>query len=64
MVLTMTMIWSVLAVQLIHPVNYEVWEGREDECARCATAFGSWADFWAAGGLSCLWCSFFFGLTS
>ncbi|CAJ1390324.1 unnamed protein product [Effrenium voratum] len=41
MVLAMLAIWSILAVQLIHPVNVAVWEGREEECERCAHAFRS-----------------------
>ncbi|CAK9004678.1 unnamed protein product [Durusdinium trenchii] len=39
MVLVMTCVWAILGVQLIHPVNSEIWV--DSDCDRCGRAFGS-----------------------
>ena len=33
------MVWAILGVQLIHPVNAEIWANTD--CERCQKAFGS-----------------------
>eukprot|EP00931_Biecheleriopsis_adriatica_P036358 TRINITY_DN20948_c0_g1_i2.p1 TRINITY_DN20948_c0_g1~~TRINITY_DN20948_c0_g1_i2.p1 ORF type:complete len:585 (+),score=82.87 TRINITY_DN20948_c0_g1_i2:34-1788(+) len=40
MVLMMSTSFSVLAVELIHPLNYEIWKD-DDSCLRCRNAFSS-----------------------
>eukprot|EP00931_Biecheleriopsis_adriatica_P087000 TRINITY_DN61526_c0_g1_i1.p1 TRINITY_DN61526_c0_g1~~TRINITY_DN61526_c0_g1_i1.p1 ORF type:complete len:530 (-),score=94.12 TRINITY_DN61526_c0_g1_i1:28-1545(-) len=40
-IFTMMTVWSILGVQLLHPVNYQLWRDREDECERCLHAFSS-----------------------
>lgn len=35
----MTCVWAILGVQLIHPVNSEIWV--DSDCDRCGRAFGS-----------------------
>eukprot|EP00438_Fugacium_kawagutii_P010294 Skav226738 [mRNA] locus=scaffold720:381953:384009:- [translate_table: standard] len=35
----MTIVWAILGVQLIHPVNAKIWE--DSECEICQEAFGS-----------------------
>ncbi|CAE7441712.1 CAC [Symbiodinium sp. CCMP2456] len=39
MVIVMVTLWAILAVQLIHPINYRIWVDRD--CERCPHAFES-----------------------
>eukprot|EP00931_Biecheleriopsis_adriatica_P102706 TRINITY_DN77645_c0_g1_i1.p1 TRINITY_DN77645_c0_g1~~TRINITY_DN77645_c0_g1_i1.p1 ORF type:complete len:582 (-),score=131.95 TRINITY_DN77645_c0_g1_i1:83-1828(-) len=39
MVMTFIVIWAVVGVQMLHPINKEIWDGREAECERCSRAF-------------------------
>eukprot|EP00931_Biecheleriopsis_adriatica_P067473 TRINITY_DN4160_c0_g1_i5.p1 TRINITY_DN4160_c0_g1~~TRINITY_DN4160_c0_g1_i5.p1 ORF type:complete len:578 (-),score=96.18 TRINITY_DN4160_c0_g1_i5:3-1700(-) len=39
-IFVMTTSFSVLAVEMIHPINYEIWKD-DDSCMRCRNAFSS-----------------------